>query len=124
MKIIRSISIVLAIALGVFASAARADNQKATPSAAGQLVPVTDHTDATWLAKARADYPLDTCSVSGDKLEGDMGGPKDFVYKVSGQPDRLVRFCCKSCLKDFNKEPAKYLKVIDDAAAEKAKSRP
>jgi hypothetical protein len=71
------------------------------------------------LAKAQAAYPLDTCVVSGEKLEGDMGGPIDYIHKEAGKPDRLVRFCCKSCVKDFKKDPAKYLKKIDDAAMAK-----
>jgi len=33
-----------------------------------------------------------------------------------------VRFCCKNCLQDFQKDPAKYLKMIDDAAAAKTKA--
>lgn len=71
---------------------------------------------------AKAAYPLTTCVVSGDKLEpSSMGGPVDYTYKQAGQPDRLVRFCCKDCVKDFEKEPAKYLKKIDEAAAAKAK---
>jgi hypothetical protein len=74
-----------------------------------------------WLAKAKAAYPLDTCVVSDEKLDGgDMGAPVDFVYKEEGKPDRLVRFCCNSCIKKFKKDPAKYLKVLDDAAAAKA----
>ncbi len=77
--------------------------------------------DAAWLAKALPDYPLTTCVVSGDKLGGDMGTPLDMVWKEKGKPDRLVRFCCGSCPPDFKKEPAKYLKLIDDAAAAKAK---
>jgi hypothetical protein len=32
-----------------------------------------------------------------------------------------VRLCCKGCVKEFKKDPAKYLKIIDDAAAAKAK---
>ena len=68
-------------------------------------------------ANFAADYPLTTCVVSGDKLDGDMGAPFDYVYKEDGKPDRLVRFCCKNCVKDFQKDPAKYLKMIDDAAA-------
>ena len=56
-------------------------------------------------------YPLATCVVSGQKLGGSMGKPIDYVYK-----DRLVRFCCKGCIKTFNKEPAKYLAMIDKAA--------
>lgn len=70
---------------------------------------------------AKAAYPLTTCVVSGDKLVGDMGGPIDYIYKEAGKPDRLVRFCCKDCIKDFEKEPAKYLKKIDEAAVAKAK---
>jgi hypothetical protein len=79
---------------------------------------------AVWLAQAQADYPLTTCVVSGDKLDGDMGAPFDYIYKEDGKPDRLVRFCCKGCVKDFKKDPAKYLKMIDDAAVAKSKVAP
>ena len=48
-------------------------------------------------------YPLNTCIVSDDKL-GEMGPPVVKVY--NGQE---VKFCCKNCVKDFDKEPAKYL---------------
>lgn len=57
-----------------------------------------------------APYPLKTCVVSGEKL-GSMG--KSFVHNYEG---REVQFCCKACLKDFNKEPQKFLKKIDEAA--------
>lgn len=56
-------------------------------------------------------YPMTKCMVSDDKLGGDMGKPIDFVVG-----NRLVRFCCKDCVKDFDKNPLKYLKMIDDAA--------
>ena len=73
-------------------------------------------------AAAVAAYPMPTCVVSGDKLEdGDMGPPINHLFKQEGKPDRLVRLCCKGCVKDFNKNPGKYLKMIDDAAAAKAK---
>jgi len=69
-----------------------------------------------------AAYPLTTCVVSGDKLEaGDMGPIIEYVHKEEGKPDRLVRLCCKGCVKDFKKDSAKFLKKIDDAAAAKAK---
>ena len=55
-------------------------------------------------------YPLKTCVVSGDKIGGDMGKPVTNIY--NGQQ---IIFCCKDCIKDFNKEPAKYLKKIADA---------
>jgi len=90
------------------------DHGDAMPMAAAD-----DH--AAWLAKAKASYPLDTCVVSGDELEGgEMGAPVDFVYKQDGKPDRLVRFCCKDCIKDFKQDPEKYLHKIDAAVAAKA----
>lgn len=73
--------------------------------------------DAAWLAKAQAAYPLKTCVVSDEAIGGSMGEGVDYVYQQEGKPDRLVRFCCKDCRKDFDQEPAKYLKLIDEAAA-------
>jgi YHS domain-containing protein len=61
-------------------------------------------------------YPLDTCAVCGMKL-GDMGKPYTFVYQ-----GREIKVCDKSEEADFKKDPAKYLKAIDDAAAAKAKA--
>lgn len=61
-------------------------------------------------AKKAKPYPLKTCIVSDEKLDGDMGKPYVFVHE--GQEFKL---CCKNCLKDFNKEPAKYVKKLADA---------
>ena len=66
-------------------------------------------------AKGKA-YPLETCVVSGEKL-GDMGKPYSFTHE--GQE---VKLCCKSCLKDFKKDPAKYVKKIKDAEEKTKKS--
>jgi YHS domain-containing protein len=64
-------------------------------------------TEATTVADAKAKpYPLDTCIVSGEKL-GEMGKPFTFVYQ--GQE---IKLCCKSCKKDFDKEPEKFLKKL------------
>jgi len=52
---------------------------------------------------------LTTCPVSGEKL-GEMGKPYIFVYK-----DQEVKLCCSGCKKDFDKDPAKYLKKIREA---------
>jgi hypothetical protein len=49
---------------------------------------------------------LTNCPVSGDKL-GEMGKPYVFVYQ-----NQEVKLCCSGCKKDFDKEPAKYLKKI------------
>ena len=54
-------------------------------------------------------YPLDKCIVSDEKL-GEMGKP--FVFTYEGQEFKL---CCKSCQKDFKKEPAKYVKKLASA---------
>ena len=63
-------------------------------------------------------YTLKICVVSGDKL-GEMGDP--FVYEYEG---REIKFCCKGCLKDFKKEPAKYLKKIEAEEAKANKAKP
>lgn len=59
-------------------------------------------------AKKVKPYKLDTCPVSGEKLGDDAPA---LVYK--GQE---VKFCCKDCVKSFNKEPAKYTGKITGAA--------
>lgn len=81
---------------------------------AGKLIRVTEK-DAAWAAKARETYPLGVCPVSGDKL-GNMGKAPEYIYRVEGQPDRLVVFCCSGCEEDFMSDPAKYLARIDVAA--------
>jgi hypothetical protein len=58
-------------------------------------------------------YPLDKCVVSDEKI-GDHGKPYVFTHK--GQE---VKLCCKDCLKDFKKDPDKYMKKIDEASAKK-----
>jgi hypothetical protein len=63
------------------------------------------------VAKAKP-YPLKTCVVSDEKFGGDMGDPYVFTHE-----GREVKLCCKGCLDDFKKEPAKYVKKME--AAEK-----
>lgn len=66
-------------------------------------------TEAPAKAAASDNYPLTTCVVSGEKL-GEMGEP--FIHVHEGT---TVKFCCKSCLKDFNEDPAKYIAMIKAA---------
>ncbi len=61
-------------------------------------------------------YPLKTCVVSDEKL-GEMGDP--YVFTEKGQE---IKLCCKSCLKDFKKDPAKYLKKVEAAEKKNNKS--
>jgi YHS domain-containing protein len=56
-------------------------------------------------------YPIDFCVVSGEKLGG-MGEPVKYMYE-----GREIQFCCNGCVKDFEKNPTKYLAVLDEAIA-------
>ncbi len=61
-------------------------------------------------------YKLEVCIVQDEKL-GEMGEP--FVLVHEGQEFKL---CCKSCKKDFDKDPAKFVKKLAEAEA-KAKAK-
>ncbi len=68
-----------------------------------------DDKDAKKAEKAKP-YTLKTCPVSGEKLGGDMGDP--YVFTYSG---REIKLCCKDCKKDFDKDPKKFVKKIEEA---------
>ena len=69
--------------------------------------------DTVKLVKAvPADYPLKTCLVSKKAYGGEMGDPVELTRE-----GRKIYFCCKGCVKKFNKEPAKFLVELDKAAA-------
>lgn len=61
------------------------------------------------LTAQKAAYPLEVCLVEGSEL-GSMGEPAEYVHE-----GRLVMFCCKSCIEDFQAEPAKYIARLDKA---------
>ncbi len=72
---------------------------------------------ATYMAKITDAYktarpcPLTVCPVMGDSLDADSFA---FVYE-----GREFKFCCDACMDDFEKDPAKFLQIWDDAAAHK-----
>lgn len=66
--------------------------------------------DQAVIEKQKKDYPLETCVVSGRKLDA-MGDPVDYVYA-----NRLVEFCCAGCIDTFEKNPVKYTAAIDAKA--------
>ena len=70
----------------------------------GQAADKADKADKSATPKP---YTLKTCPVSDEKL-GDMGDP--YVFTHDG---REVKLCCKGCLKDFEKNPSKFVKKID-----------
>jgi hypothetical protein len=85
-------------------------------------VQAAENPDAALIAEQTKTYPVETCLVSGDKL-GEMGKAYDYVYKetVDGkEKSTLIRLCCKSCVKTFKKDPAKYLKQLEEAKAKKS----
>ncbi|MHC4375102.1 MAG: hypothetical protein ACYS26_00750 [Planctomycetota bacterium] len=61
-------------------------------------------------------YPLDTCVVGGEGLDS-MGGPQNVV--VEG---RLIRVCCKGCIRAVKKDPAKFIAKVDAAVIETQKA--
>lgn len=65
------------------------------------------------LSAGESAYPLTTCVISGEKLDS-MGKP--YVFTSEGTE---VRLCCSHCKPDFEKNPAKYIKIIEDAKAAK-----
>ena len=66
--------------------------------------------------KAKA-YPLEICLVSDEKL-GEDPDMKPFSFSHAGQE---IKLCCKSCKKDFDKDPKKFMAKLEDEA-KKAKN--
>ena len=84
--------------------------QKQAQEKAAQPAPQAAQTQSQAQPATQA-YPIDWCIVSGEKL-GEMGPAVDYSY--SG---RDIKFCCKNCIKIFDKEPARFMARLDSAAA-------
>lgn len=67
--------------------------------------------DLAMADRQRMFYPMETCMLSGEPLTED--GEDIAIERI--YQNRLVRFCCKGCAKDFNDDPAAYLKKLDEA---------
>ena len=65
-----------------------------------------DHSTHPHSAAAVKPYPLNKCLVTDEAFE--HGTPYTFVH--NGQE---VKLCCKDCLADFKKEPAKYMSKLN-----------
>lgn len=74
--------------------------------------PFLKRIDALMIADQLPHYPVKTCLVSGEEL-GDMGDSIDRLYK-----NRLVRLCCKMCIRKFDKDPDSYIAELDKAVIE------
>src|SRR5262245_19560343 len=69
--------------------------------------------DAKVIAQQLPTYPLTNCPISHEALDSTGNPPVDLV--VDG---RLLRLCCKSCVKDIKKDPAQAaaaFKLVDEA---------
>lgn len=64
-------------------------------------------------------YPLETCLVSDEKLGADPD-MKPFAFVHEGQE---IKLCCKSCKKDFDKEPKKFVTKLAEEAKKAKKAQ-
>lgn len=61
-----------------------------------------------------ASYPLKKCVISDEPFGGEMGKPVKVTHEGTD-----IYLCCKSCMKEFKADPAKYAQMVKDAAAKK-----
>jgi len=52
------------------------------------------------------------CPISKEKV-GEMGDIVEYEHE-----GKIYNFCCKACLKDFKKDPDKYVKMVDEMMAD------
>ena len=105
---------ILTITLAALAlSGAAVALQKATAQATP--VQASAPADAQIIAQQLPSYPLTVCPVSKEALEA--MDTFNFVHE-----GRLVRFCCKDCVKEFKKDPATTLKMIDEGVIKAQKA--
>jgi len=49
------------------------------------------------------------CPVSGENIG--TGGMEPVTYEYEG---KIYNFCCASCIDEFKKNPAKYIKIVEE----------
>lgn len=83
------------------------------------IAPGLSAAEADGAKPAAKPYTLPGCAVTGEKL-GDMGEP--VVKDYNGQQ---IKFCCKGCVKKFEKDVDQNLaKVLKQIAAQGAAAVP
>lgn len=95
----------LAVTASVLCLAASAAAQTTTTAIAASDASTTSSDSSTTSSVPAGE---DVCIVSGEKL-GSMGEPVTIEHN-----GRTVRFCCKSCVKQFQENPDEYLKKLDE----------
>jgi len=66
--------------------------------------------DAALIEAQKANYPHTMCPVTSNLAIDAMGEPFDILYGT-----RLVRLCCEACVKEFWKNPEKYVAKLETA---------
>lgn len=64
--------------------------------------------DKGWIESQRPGYATKSCVVSGEAIEGNADmTPFDYLHGT-----KLIRLCCRSCVRSFQKDPETYLKKL------------
>jgi len=78
---------------------------------------VSDKTTAVAGGSAQlVEVPNKFCPVSHEEVGKNGMAPNKITYN-----GKVYNLCCKMCEKDFNKDPQKYVKAIEDQMAETKK---
>ena len=108
MRLVSSIASLAVLAAGL---AACAGETAKTAAPAAPAAPAAAHEMKHEMKQVApsADYALKTCVISGEEL-----GPvaDRIAYSYDGTE---VQFCCSHCVAKFEKDPAKYLAMIQAA---------
>lgn len=89
-------------------------------AAQAEAKPAVSAADQAVIDAQLPSYPHMTCPVSSEELGGEMGEPVNLVRN-----GRLIRVCCKGCIKKVDKDPAAIVAAIDAAViAEQGPSYP
>ena len=103
MKVMIATVVMFTLVIGSVSLAAKGDKKRARREQK-QEQPTTTTAPATQAAAAAK--PINkNCAVEQDNPIDAKGGT--YVYK--GQ---TIGFCCPDCIKDFKKDPEKYMKTI------------
>ena len=84
---------------------------------------VMNHQEGTEANSKAVEVGNKICPVSGDKIpvpgeKGDMGEAVKYEYN-----GKIYNLCCKMCVKDFKKNPAKYSKIADEEVAKEKETQ-
>jgi hypothetical protein len=86
----------------------RLANADAVASFKKDPAPAMAKVDKALVQAQLASYPAKVCVVSNEAFGGEMGDPVEYLHGT-----KLVRLCCKSCIKSFEKDPQAYLTKLE-----------